>query len=223
MITTLLQGERWIQPVPLGRSQSTQTSLSRQHPLIPAQTLPVWELQGVLQVHRNHPESWEQPWSRRLQPDPAQGADPCPRVDPPCPQHTLLLAGEALPPPFQADNRPFPGKSLHAAVQTDPQSTAAMRGWRARHTDRLYSLQRGNRSCLSPREGTHRSLRTPERTLAPGACCPPSPAQHSCSIPAPSPPSPSAGIIKGVTPSWFLRAEGFGVKQIQCHISTALP
>lgn len=130
MITTLLQGERWIQPVPLGRFQTTQTSLSRQHPLIPPQILPVWELQGVLQVCRNDPESLEplhQRWSRRLQSDRAQGADPSSGPDPPCPQHTLPLAGEALP-PLQADNRPFPGKSLHAAVQTGPQSTAADAG-----------------------------------------------------------------------------------------------
>lgn len=49
------------------------------------------------------------------------------------------------------------------------------------------------------------------------------PHQHSGSIPVPSSPRPSGGMIKGVTPSWlFLRAEGFG-ETIQCHISTALP
>lgn len=42
----------------------------------------------------------------------------------PAPSTGSRLLGKALP-PFQADNRPFPGKSLHAAVQTDPQSAAA--------------------------------------------------------------------------------------------------
>lgn len=102
-------------------------SLSRQHPLIPAQILPVWELQGVLQVYRNDPESLERR-SRRQQAGRAQGADAGAGLDPPRPQQrSLPLPGEALP-PFQADNRPFPGKSLHAAVHRPAEHGSRCRG-----------------------------------------------------------------------------------------------
>lgn len=40
------------------------------------------------------------------------------------------------------------------------------------------------------------------------------PHQHSWSIPVPSSPRPSGGMIKAVTPSWlFLRTEGFAEKK----------
>lgn len=167
VITTLLQGERWIQPVPLGRFQATQMSLSRQHPLIPPQILPVWELQAVLQVCRSDPESLDhQCWSRRLQPDTAGGAHPCPGPHPPRPQHTLPLAGEALP-LFQADNRPFPGKSLHAAVQTDPQSTAAVPGLKGQtHRQALFSAK-GKQKLFVP-EGGNSDSSTPLRWTCAG-------------------------------------------------------
>lgn len=124
MITTLLQGERQVQPVPFGRFRATQMSLSRQRPFIPPQILPVWEPRGVLQLCRKDPESLELLLVKEAAVSPSPGSRSLGALDPPRPQHTLPLAGEALP-PLREDNRPFPGKSLHAALQTDPQSTAA--------------------------------------------------------------------------------------------------
>lgn len=168
MITTLLQGERWIQPVPLGRFQATQMSLSRQHPFIPHRFC----LSGSRRVFCRSVGTILSHWSCFI--GAGQGCcsqtqlrepipDPCPALDPPRPQHTLPLAGEALP-PFQADNRPFPGKSLHAAVQTDPQSTAADAGAEGPDTQTGSILCKGETRAVCPRGG-HTHLTDPSTPL----------------------------------------------------------
>lgn len=129
-----LQRERWIYPVPLGRLQederdATRLSLSADSTcLAPRHILPGWELHSGLQLHGNDPDS-----SGLLSAlvneiavhTQAQGDDSCARLDPPLPQRTRSrLLGRMLL-LFQADNRPFPCRSLHAPVQTYPQSISA--------------------------------------------------------------------------------------------------
>lgn len=73
----------------------------------------------------------------------------------PAPSTGSRLLGKALP-PFQADNRPFPGKSLHAAVQTDPQSAAAwqqMLGLKGQTHRRALSSAKGKPKLFVPEGG----------------------------------------------------------------------
>lgn len=123
----------------LGRLQedegdATRLSLSADstHPAA-RRVVPSWELHGGLQLPGNDPDSSEQLHGGLLSAlvnevaahTQAQGADSCAGLDPPLPQRTRSrLLGKMLL-LFQADNRPFPCKSLHAPVQTYPQSVSA--------------------------------------------------------------------------------------------------
>lgn len=145
MITTLLQGDR-SSLCPLGDSKQPKCPSQDSTPSFPHRFC----LSGSRRVFCRSVGTILSHWSCFI--GAGQGCcsqtqlrepipDPCPALDPPRPQHTLPLSGEALP-PFQADNRPFPGKSLHAAVQTDPQSTAADAGLKGQtHRRALFSAQ----------------------------------------------------------------------------------
>lgn len=86
----------------------------------------------------------------------AQGADFCAGLEPPLPQCTRsLLLGKMLL-LFQADNRPFPCKSLHAPMQTYPQRVSAQQMPSLKgqtHRPALF-LAKGKPSCLSLKKVT---------------------------------------------------------------------
>lgn len=157
-----------------------QPSCPPQASACPAQ--PRWEPCHGLQLHGTHPDSREplrggyhQRWSRRFQHTQTLAADSYAGQDPPHPQRTRsrLLGKKLLL--FQADNRPFPCKSLHAPLQTYPQSISAQQMPRLKgqtHRAALL-LQRGNKRCLSLREAARLCLGGPQIPACQraGICC----------------------------------------------------
>ena len=168
-----VQRERCFHPVPLGRLQEDERDAARlslsadSTCLAPPRVLPGWELQGGLQLPGNNPDSSEQlpggllsvlvnKVAVHMQ---AQGADSCAGLDPPLPQRTRSrLLGKMLL-LFQADNRPFPCKSLHAPVQTYPQSISAQQMLRLKGQTQRPALlfAKGKQKLFVPEGGKSQS------------------------------------------------------------------
>lgn len=180
--------------MPLGRLQEEwgrchlPVPLCGQHPPRSPHVLLGWELRGGLQLGGSDPGSLEQfdggllqalvnEVAARIQ---AQGGDSCAGLEPPLPQRTRSrLLGKMLL-LFQADNGPFPCKSLHAAVQTYPRSISAQQMLRlkgqtyrpallfAKRKQKLFAPEGGNSVCRSSALGPVGSWYAGEWTFAVG-------------------------------------------------------
>lgn len=129
--------------------------------LAPGRVLPSWELTVVCSSTGTIPDSLEQlhgGLSSALVKEVAvhphtAGADSCAGLDPPFPQHTRSRLLGKMPLLFQADNSPFPCKSLHAPVLTYPQSITARQMLKGQtHRSALLSAK-GKQTLLVPEGG----------------------------------------------------------------------